>query len=155
GLTGPVSQFNSAMAMTISNSKLGNFQDAAVFAHPNAANALFRDNTGNTSGTGTPFVGSGTTIRSGIRGQAVDLFLYNNVIYNLVKTPITNYNDFATGVHINAESTNDTSGESPMMAVILNNTFYQNLYGVHTTAPTFNGQNLNSHVNVLAMNNIF
>src|SRR5262249_16089620 len=38
GLSGPESQFNTAMAMTISNSNLANFQDAAVFAHPNAAN---------------------------------------------------------------------------------------------------------------------
>ena len=34
------------MAMTISNSTLANFQDAAVFAHPDSANALYRDWTG-------------------------------------------------------------------------------------------------------------
>ena len=147
---GPITQLNSAMAMTISNSNLANFQDAAVFTHPDAANALARDWTGATSNAVPPPV-----TRSGLRGQAVDLYMFNDVVYNLDTTPLTNYKDFAEGVHINSESTNDSSGESPMMAVIINSTFYQDLYGIRTTAPTFNGQNLRSHVNVLSMNDIF
>ena len=42
-------------------------------------------------------------LRSGLKGQAVDLYMYNNTIYNTLVSPLTN--QFASGVQINAEST--------------------------------------------------
>ena len=144
----PVNQLNSAMAMTISNSTLANFQDAAVFTHPDSANALYRDWTGLTSNATPPPI-----LRSGLKGQAVDLYMYNDTIYNTMVSPLTN--QFAVGVQVNSESVNDTSGESPMMATIINSTFNQTSHAIRTTSPTFNGQNPNSHVNLLAMNDIF
>src|SRR5262249_41100490 len=77
GYAQPANQLNRAMAMPTSNSTLANFQDAAVFAHPDAGNALYRDDPGLTGGTGTPFV---ATSRSGLRGQPVVIYLYNNTI---------------------------------------------------------------------------
>ena len=49
--------------------------------------------------------------------------MYNDTISNTMVSPLTN--QFAVGVQINSESTADTSGESPMMAVILNNDVLQ------------------------------
>jgi hypothetical protein len=155
----PISQLNSAMTVTISSSNLLNFSDAAVFAHPDAVNALQRDWTSQVGSSNpvTPF-----PARSGFPGQGVDLYLFNDVIANQVPNffppppaaapvPIP----FAQGVHVNSESTNDTSGESPNVIVLLNNTFYQTTYAVQIISPQFNGQNANSHSTLLAMNNIF
>ncbi len=144
----PVNQLNSAMAMTISNSTLANFQDAAVFTHPDSGNALYRDWTGQTSNATPPPI-----LRSGLKGQAVDLYMYNDTIYNTMVSPLSN--QFAVGVQVNAESSADTSGESPMMATIINSTFNQTSHAIRTTSPAFNGTNANSHVNLLAMNDIF
>src|SRR5262249_7114574 len=113
----PVNQLNSAMAMTISSSTLANFQDAAVFVHPDAGNAFYRDWTGITNNSTPP-----PPVRGGLRGQPVALYMYNDTIYNTQVSPLSN--QFAEGVHINSESAADTSGESPMMAVIANSTFY-------------------------------
>ena len=53
------------MAMTISDSTLANFQDAAVFTHPDSGNALYRDFTGQTGNATDPAI-----LRSGLKGQA-------------------------------------------------------------------------------------
>src|SRR5207244_4058487 len=124
-------QLNSAMAMTISNSTLANFQDAAVFAHPDVANGFYRDWTGLTSNAQPPF-----PVRGSLRAQPVDIYMYNDTVYNTLVSPVSK--QFAVGVQINSESTNDTSGESPMMAVIMNSTFYQTLYAIRTEAPALN-----------------
>ena len=67
--------------------------------------------------------------------------MYNDVIYNnvpnyippgtTVPTPIP----YAQGVHINSESTDDTSGESPYEATLINDTFYQTTFAIQTIAP--------------------
>ena len=66
--------------------------------------------------------------------------MYNDTIYNTMVSPLTN--QFAVGVQVNSESTNDTSGESPMMATIVNSTFYQTSHAIRTTSPAFNGHEL-------------
>ena len=67
--------------------------------------------------------------------------MYNDVIYNnvpdytppgtTVPTPVP----YAQGVHINSESTDNTSGESAYSAVLLNDTFFQTTFAVQTVAP--------------------
>ncbi len=87
--------------------------------------------------------------------------MYNDVIYNnvpdytppgtTVPTPVP----YAQGVHINSESTDNTSGESAYSAVLLNDTFFQTTFAVQTVAPESDLKNSNSSVNSLIMNDIF
>ena len=70
------------------------------------------------------------------------------------------YNDTISnprqGVHVNAESTADTSGESPMQVILLNNTFYNDANGVQTISPGVQRPRTCSPTSTtLAMNNIF
>ncbi|MFI5457180.1 MAG: Ig-like domain-containing protein [Isosphaerales bacterium] len=138
GYVEPRNQINSAMMFTIADSNLSFFSDAAVFVHPELLSGLYRDYTLAT-GTFTPFPQRGS-----LRGEPVYLYMYNDTISNS-----------GQGVHINSENTNDTSGESAYQAVLLNNTFYDDPFALQTIAPQYNGMNLNAHVSVLAMNNIF
>ena len=131
GYAGPGTQFNSAMMLTISDSNLNEFADAAVFAHPEALDALTRG-------------AAGAPIRGSLDGEPVDLYLYNDTIANS-----------AVGVQINSENTSDTAGESGYQAILLNNTFYNDPTAVSTLSPQFNGSNSQSDVGLLAMNNIF
>ncbi|WP_165073598.1 hypothetical protein [Paludisphaera rhizosphaerae] len=127
GTYDPVYQLNARMAVRISDSHLDSFQDAGVYVHPIPANAIVNG------------------VRGSFRGQGVTLYMYNNTVSN---TPI--------GVAVYSETGDNTTGQSPMMLVLVNNTFYNNsLFGVHTVAPAYNGQNSNSHVYSLLMNNIF
>jgi large repetitive protein len=153
-----ISQLNSAMAFTIDDSVIANSADAAVFVHPGAAAGLEEDWTPNIADPSLP---APFPKRSSFRPQPVDLYMYNDVIYNTepdytppgttVPTPIP----YGEGVHINSESTGDTAGESPYAATLINDTFYQTKYAIRTIAPQFSGTNSNSHVNTLAMNDIF
>ncbi len=86
----------------------------------------------------------GIPIRGSLDGEPVYLYLYNDTIANS-----------AVGVQINSENTADTAGDSGYQAVLLNNTFYNDPFGVSTLAPQYNGSNFQSDVSVLAMNNIF
>jgi len=161
GLTDPnaaISQLNSAMAFTIDDSVIANSADAAVFVHPGAAAGLERDWTANIANPALP---APFPKRSSFDGQGVDLYMYNDVIYNnvpkytppgtTVPTPIP----YAQGVHVNSESVDNTSGESAYSSVLVNDTFYQTTYAVQTIAPQWDGKNSNSSVNTLAMNDIF
>ena len=116
------SQLNSAMAVRISDSNLNDFSDAGVFVHPMSANALVRT----VSATGASAPARGT-----LEGEGVTLYMYNDTISN---TP--------QGVHVNSESVDDSSGESPMQLVLLNNTFYNDPFAIQTIAPQFNGHEL-------------
>src|SRR5262249_21038370 len=106
----PATQFNSAMAMTISNSNLDHFSDAAVFVHPDLGNALDRDLSVLASG-GIPTPVRDTTVK----GQGVVLFMVNNTITNS-----------DVGIQANADTTGLTSITSPIELVLENNTFYNN-----------------------------
>ena len=141
GYGSPLEQLNTAMAVRISGSNINAFADAGVFVHPMSANALVR--TVSATGATAP-------VRGTLKGEGVTLYMYNDTISN---TP--------QGINAEAESVDDSSGESPMQLVLLNNTFYKDRYAIQTIAPqynfatTANGQNLLSHVVTLAMDNIF
>ncbi len=135
GYNSPADQINSAMAMTISDSNLSGFSDAAVFAHPMSLNPLPVD----------PATGAiGITHVSNNRGEPVDLYLYNDTISNS-----------SVGVAMNSTTDNNNAGPTPYTLVLLNDTFFNNPIAVQTSAPQFNGQNSLSAVNALMMNDIF
>ncbi len=131
GYAGPATQFNSAMFLTIADSNLNEFADAAVFVHPQPLAALIRS-------------AGGIPIRGTLDGDPAWLYMYNDTISNS-----------GVGVEINSENTADTAGESAYQGILLNNTFYNDPFAIQTLAPQFNGTNANSSVTVLAMNNIF
>ncbi len=143
GYLAPVNQLNSPMSLTISDSNLADFSDAAVFAHP-GNNAITVDWTGATGGVGTTPT---APTRSGLAGEPVFLFMYNDTISNS-----------GQGVHINSQTGNDNNGDSIFQAIIENCTFYGDGYGIQTVAPPFSPgppPNDLAAVEVLAMNNIF
>ncbi len=113
----PATQFNSDMAMTISDSNLSNFSDAAVFVHPTNADELDR-----TFGAGTlaPTVTRSTTTK----GEGVVLYLYNDTISNS-----------GVGIQANSETAAATTEPSAIELVMLNDTFYNNPIALHTVAP--------------------
>jgi hypothetical protein len=129
--TTPGTQFNSARAMTISNSNLSNFSQVGVLAHPGPGNALIP--------------GGGRQSTPGFRGFPTLTYLVNNTISNM---PV--------GVRIRSEQVNDDQFQQPAEAVILHNTFHNVPLGVDAIGMPFNGApNENSHVHFLVMNNIF
>lgn len=130
-------QYNTAKAMTISNSNLHGFSQVGVIAYPSGVNQiavlLF------------PVDEFPPVNRDGeARGQAVFMYLVNNTLSNM-----------PTGVRINSETVNNDNFPSPYMAVFQNNTFHDVGVGIHTEAPDFNGENSLSHVHFIAINNIF
>jgi hypothetical protein len=142
GYESPVNQLNSPMSFTISDSNLDDFSDAAVFVHPNTA-AIDVDWTGANGGVGaTPAFPT----RSGLAGEPVFLYLYNDTISNS-----------GQGVHINSQTGNDTNGDSVFQAVIQNVTFYNDTYAIQDEAPqhSTNPDNSYASVELLAMNDIF
>ncbi len=139
GYSSPLEQFNSPMMFTIADSNLNEFADAAVFVHSEQLAALV--------GTYTTIDGETllTVARGSLDGEPVYLYMYNNTISNS-----------GQGVHINANPTDtSTTGNSNYVAVLLNNTFYNDGYAIQTISPQFDGNNIQANVNVLAMNNIF
>jgi hypothetical protein len=142
GYLAPVNQLNSPMSLSIIGSNLADFSDAAVFAHPNT-NAITVDWTGANGGVGTTPT---APTRSGLAGEPVFLFMYNDTVSNS-----------GEGVHINSQTGNDTTGDSVFQAVIENVTFDNDGFGIHTIAPPHSNNPDNSYasVEVLAMNDIF
>jgi hypothetical protein len=143
----PTTQFNSAMAITISDSNLANFSDAAVFVHPTSANALVRDLSVLTTG------GSPSPARdANRRGEGVVLYMVNDTIAN--SGPASGAGG---GVLANSDNIGLTGQPSPIELVLINNTFYNNPVGLHTVAPVFapGTTPTNDQVYWLAMDNIF
>ncbi len=142
GYLAPVNQLNAPMTLTVSDSNLADFADAAIFAHPNA-NGIAVDWTGANGGVGTA---PGTIARTSLGGEPVYLNLYNDTISN---SPV--------GVAINSQTGNDTTGDSPFIAIIQNVTFNNDGYGIQTVAPVHSNSPDNSFASVqtLAMNDIF
>ena len=135
----PVNQINQSMMFTIADSNLSDFSDAAVFAHPEALNALYRDWTGLVNNEIPPF-----PTRGGLVGEPVDLYMFNDTISNS-----------GQGVHINSTTGDDTTGNTAFQAVLLNNTFFNDGVAVQTISPQFDGKNEEASVGILMMNNIF
>lgn len=140
GLTA-LTQFNSAQAMTISNSNLAYFSEAAVFAHAKSANALIR-NVANLPNPGIYFPVRDTVNNQ--RGQGVTLFMYGNTISNS-----------EVGVEAHSDQVNPQASNSPTSIILLNNTFYKNPIGLRTNGYGPASTAPNNHVYWLAMNNIF
>jgi hypothetical protein len=133
GYAGPATQLNSPMMVTISSSVLNQFADAAVFAHGEAGNPLTRTVPGD------------AVVRGTLVGEPVYLYMYNDTISNS-----------GQGVHINPNPTDTaTTLNSGFMAVLVNNTFYNDPFAIQTIAPQYDGRNPFAQVNVMAMNNIF
>ena len=141
-----LNQYNSAMAMTISNSNFANMSSAGILAHPGPATGLAR-NVGPTLGSGDTAIPTGSVFRSDFAGTQVNLFVYGNTFSNM---PV--------GVRMNAETGNDDSQQDAGFLVLMNNTFFNVDVGLHTQAPEFAGgppPNTYSNVVWVAMNNIF
>ena len=136
-------QYNSANAMTISDSNLASFRDIGVWAHPGFTPVAI------------PMNYPGMIARGPIPAEPTRTFFVNDTISNM-----------PTGVAIDTVTSGDdsTTYESPSQAVFLNSTFYNNGIGINSdagiantnaTPVRWNGRNALAHVNFIAMNNIF
>ncbi len=131
-----LTQYNSANAMTLSNSNFANFRDVGMVVHP--GNDLLA-RVVNSQGTG------GFVQRvAGLKGQGNVLFAVNNTFANM-----------QAGINALSETTDNVTAQNPTTIMALNNTFYNTDYGMFGQAPGFNGQNSNSHVYMYVMDNIF
>ena len=137
----PVDQFHTPTSFTISDSNLSDFSAAAVFVHPDSVNPLVLDLTDETLGTQT---GPLTLARGSLLGEPVYLYMYNDTVSNSNQ-----------GVHINGDTSDDTSSPSVYQASIQNVTFYNDRNGIQTEGPNYDLKNNNSGVEVLGMNDIF
>ncbi|SIO62070.1 Subtilase family protein [Singulisphaera sp. GP187] len=140
----PLTQFNSSQAMTISNSNLAYFSEAAVFAHANSANAIIRDVSSLAGPNPSPFIFPIRDTVTTQRSQGVTLFMYGNTISNS-----------AVGVEAHSDALAPQRSNNPTTVVLLNNTFYNNPIGLHTIGYGPGDTGPNNHVYWLAMNNIF
>jgi hypothetical protein len=141
----PITQYNSAQAMTISNSNLAFFKDAAIFAHANSANALERDLSALVTPTTPPTTFFPITRdQNSERTQGLALFLYGNTISN---SPV--------GVEVHSDAAAPDKDNDPEQVVLLHNTFYNDDTALHTNG--FGPPNTSpfNFVYFLAMDNIF
>ena len=127
-------QLNSAMMFTISDSNLNDFSDAAVFVHPDGAHRLDlvarrRHSRPAAAWTASRCTCTCTTTRSRTRPWAC-----TSTPTNVADTP--------------GESA--LSGDAPQQHVL-----QRPVRRSRPLAPQFNGTNSESHVSLLAMNNIF
>jgi large repetitive protein len=141
----PISQFNLAKTMTISDTNLDSFSDAAVFVHPDAGNAIYRTVTVDPiTGQVTAFINGS---RGSLRGEPVTLYMYNDTISNST-----------VGVQVYSETAAVTAAPSQMQVVMLNDTFYNDPVAFHSIAPNFSSGTatpLNDSVFFVAMDSIF
>ena len=135
---GFASQYNAPKALRISNSNLFNFSDAGVISHPGYGSLLIAVNY-------PPPMSPRSTA---FYGEPTHLFLVNDTITGMTHGQ-------ATGVEIISETVDDTTFQSPAVAVFLNNTFDNNGIGINAVGMAPDGRNFNSHVSFLAMDNIF
>jgi len=165
-------QYNAPKSLTISNSNLSTFSDGGIVSNPGFGELVVNVNFPVTGNAATPFPTFSVARNTAINGEPTHLYLVNDTIANMTTGQATNYpannpvnttlsptTTRGTGYDIISQTGNDSPNNgvasSPAMAVILNSTFYNDLIGINSTAPTFNGLNPYSHVSFLAMNNIF
>ena len=145
----PSTQYNSPKKLALTNSNFSSFSDVGFVAHPGygiiGVNTYFTDS-----------LPRFTAARFGAQnGEPTQTYLYNNTFSNMTGS--------ATGRNTAIEIIGQTGNDSPnngvastgTMAVILNNTFYNNGIGINSVAEAFNGLNPYSNVAFLAMNSIF
>ena len=140
GINSPGTQYNTAKAMTVSNSNIDNFSQVGFLAHPGFA-ALTAIPGGSIFGTLRDTAGN--------RGQATLTYFVNDTFTN---SPV--------GVKIVSEDSTDEFApglaQSPAEAIFLNNTFSGDATGIYlqgTRNPS--GANYLAHVFAFAMDNIF
>ena len=142
-----LNQFNTARSWTISNSNLSDFSQTAVLAHP-GFNMIYRD-LGSLGG----FAGINAQIpRSGLRGQPIDLLMYNNTISN-TPTGVRMISDTTIGPFVQGDTADDV-----FVLTLLHNSFNNNGTALSTLAEPARGGtafNLAASVRWLAMDNIF
>ena len=127
----PEIQYNTAKAMTVSNSNFSNFSQVGFIAHPSGVAQL-----------DAPAIARNA---AGLRGPGTLTFFVNNTFSNNPQ-----------GIRIDGEQVgSDVPLESPSEAILLNNTFYNNGEGLHLESAISTGGNALAHVQVLAMDNIF
>ena len=107
--------------MTISNSNLANFSDAAVFVHPDAGQRPDP----RPVGAGTPGASLFPARSTTVKGEGVVLFMVNNTITQLGRRRPGQLRDRRPPPAV----------PSPIELVLLNNTFYNNPIGLHTERP--------------------
>ena len=131
-----LTQYNSANAMTLSNSNFANFSQVGMVVH--AGNDLLERTVSAQGSFG------GVARVSGLKGQGNVLFAVNNTFANM-----------QGGIRALSETTDNPTAQNPTTVMALNNTFYNTDIGIYTQAPGYNGLNSNSHVYMYAMDNIF
>lgn len=132
-------QYNTAKAMTVSNSNIAYMSQAGFIAHPSYTSQLPVDFGGNVIGT--------PARPSPVFGEPTLTYLVNNTFSN---SPM--------GVRIVGDITVTTDAqpqESPAEAIVLNNTFYNNGDALHLEGAIPTPQNPMAHVYAIAMNNLF
>ncbi|MDB5349012.1 MAG: hypothetical protein JWN86_259 [Planctomycetota bacterium] len=138
GIT-PSTQYNTAKAMTVSNSNLANFSQTGFLAHPS--------NTTQLSVIGGIAGGPALVARATVTyGQPTLTFFVNNTFANM-----------PTAVRINSDQVgiDGVPQESPAEAIFLNNTFYNNGEAIRAQGAAATGINPLAHVHLIAMDNIF
>jgi large repetitive protein len=145
GNIGPNSdQLNQVNALTLSDSNFSTFSEVGFFAHPGFGAIFIPENYPGSIGRGV------------FQGEPSASFLINDTWSNMPIAVDINYQN----------DTTNTNFSSPAMAVVENNTFFQNGIGlgigaitVGNTAPVTGPQgsptNWNSSATVLSMNNIY
>ena len=115
------------MSFTISNSNLADFSDAAVFVHPGPANAIDFDWTGANGGVAT-HAHRRDPRRPGRRA---------GVSCTCTTTPSRTPARASTST---PPPGHDTTGTSVYQAILQNNTFYNDAYGIQTQSPAAHRQ---------------
>jgi len=151
GTIGFGAQYNQPKSLTISNSNLSTFSDTGVVAHPGYGSILLAGN------YVSPNPGAAYRL-AGYVGEPTHTYLVNDTITNMNSTATSKVPGNGTAVSIVSETGDDFPMgvvTQPAMAVMLNDTFYNDGIGINSFAPAANGNNPYSHVAFLVMDSIF
>jgi hypothetical protein len=135
-VVGYQAQYNQAKSLTISDSNLNDFSDAAFVANPGYDPIVI------------PLNYLGGVIRvSDLSGEATHDYFVNDTISNMQAGDAVQI--------VSQQFTDNTLFPTPAEAVFLNDTFYNDAGGIHTYSPAFNGLNSGSSTAILVMDSIF
>ena len=147
--TTPSTQFNSPKKLALTNSNFSSFSDVGFVAHPGYGIIGV-----NTYATDT-LPRFGVSRFTAQNGEPTQTYLYNNTFSGMIGST-TGRN---TAIEIISQTGNDFDNNgvasTATVAVILNNTFYNNAIGINSVGEVFNGNNPYSTVSLLGMNSIF
>ena len=146
-----VTQYNSPRKLTLSNSNFSSFSDVGFVANPGFSLIGINSNFASDS------LPLGSLTRSGINGEPNQTYMVNNTFSNMVAQ--TDRPGRGTAIELISQTGNDADNNgvaaTATMAVILNNTFYNNGIAINSVAPAYNNLNPFTGVSFLAMDNIF